>query len=414
MGRRIVPLVILSAIMAFAVAALSTAFVIEDSRLWRAAVTLVVLGGVTPLIYAVNSRIVPVFSGRQWPHPRLMYTTMLLAVAGGWVSYIGRARLDDTLIIAGAAVALAAGLLFIFNIMTLFRSPKTGATPPLPFPEQSAIDRIGTSFMRLASIYLLFGLIVGLMLPIWTPERGRWDLVWAHLMLVGWFVSMASGVLYHVLPRWTGERWRRPRLIRIHLLTVLVGLPLMVLALALDLDRLFMIAGPLQAAAVLLFIWNIVPPARKLPAFSGFAVVAAAVFLGLGVSLGASVAMDPANHVNMRFSHAEINLFGWGSLLICGVGYYLFPRFAGQPLRWTRLITVQLAAQVIGVTVSAFSWWWYLAVDTAAEPFITAGAWLMTASLLTFGFIIARTMLGSSGTVSNIAVQAPSMTLGRR
>ena len=406
MGKRIVPSVVVAAILAFAVAAASIGFVPEIPRLWSAAVALVVLGGITPLIYAVNARIVPVFSGRSWPYPLFMYAAMLLAIAGAWLTYLGRALPSDVLQFAGASAALNGGLLFVLNVIWLFRSPKTSnATPPLPYPEQAAIDRIGTHFMRLAGCFLLIGLAVGFVTVVWTPVRGRWDLVWAHLLLVGWFLSMASGVLYHVLPRWTDARWRHPRLIHAHLIMTLVGLPLMVVALAFDLYGLFAVAGPLQAAALFLFVWNIAPLAWRLPALSRPAVVGAACFLVLGVLLGASVAMDPANHANLRLAHAQINLFGWAGLLICGVGYYLFPRFAGQPLRWPHLARLQLGAQLLGVVVSATAWWWYYAVNTVVEPLITASAFLMAGSFLTFAVIVGMTFRRSGSTVTNMTVQ---------
>lgn len=392
MGKRIVPGVIVAAILAFAVAAASISFVPNTPRLWSAAVALVVLGGITPLIYAVNARIVPAFSGRSWQYPLFMYTAMLLAIAGAWTTYIGRALPNEPLEFIGASAALDGGLLFVLSIIWLFRSPKTSnTTPPLPFPEQAAVDRIGTQFMRLAGCFLLLGLIVGFVTVVWTPAGGRWDLVWAHLLLVGWFLSMASGVLYHVLPRWTTARWRHPKLIQAHLISTIIALPLMVAALAFNWYGLFAVAGPAQALSLLLLIWNVAPLIWRLPGITRTSVVAAACFLALGVSLGASVAMDPETHANLRLSHAQINLFGWAGLLICGVGYYLFPRFAGQPLRWPRLARLQVGVHLVAVTVSAIAWWWYYAVDTVIVPLIIASALVMSASFLTFAVLVGLT-----------------------
>lgn len=407
MGRRFVPMTVLAATLAFAVAAASMAFVLDEPRLWSASVALVVLGGITPMIYAVNARIVPVFSGRDWQSHNLIFGAMGSGIAGAWLTYLGRASGDDLIEQIGALAALAGGVLFLISVVLLFRSPRTERpTPPVPFPEQTAVDRIGTYFMRLASFYLLMGLSIGVMLTFWIPPRGRWDLVWAHAMLVGWFMSMASGVLYHVLPRWTGERWRRPRLIRVHLLTVLFGLPFMVLALAINHRWLFAVAGTLQAVALLLLIWNVIPLARRLPSHSRVGVVGAGCFLAIGVLLGASVAMDPVNHVNLRFTHAQANLFGWGALLVCGVGYYLFPRFTGRPLRWPLLATAQMVLLIAGVLLSATAWWWYLAVDRAAEPLTMAGALTIAASLLTYGVVLGATFYSQSAVPAGITIQS--------
>ncbi len=414
MGRRFIPVVILLAVTAFAVAASTLAFVPDTPRLWRAAVTLIVLGGITPMIYAVNVRIVPVFSRRQWGQPAWLYSGISSGIAGAWLVFLGRAIPNDLLQTIGHGLALIGGGLFVASLIRLFRSaPTTNVAPPLPFPEQAAIDKIGIHFTRLAGIYLLAGLLVGTVMQFWTPERGRWELVWAHTMLLGWFLQMASGVCYHVLSRWTGERWRSPGRIRAHLLTVVLGLPVMVGALALDLDWLFAIAGPIQAIALTLFIWNIWPLVAKLPSLSRFGMSLAAIYLLIGVSIGASAAMDPANHVRMRFSHATINLLGFAGLLICAVGYYLFPRLVGQPLRWPRLARIQMIALATGVAVVAVAWWWYLAVDDGAQPLIAIGAFLIASGFVAFAGIIAGTFQGSSHVVSSINIQPRRSSMPR-
>lgn len=407
MGRRFIPLAIVTSLLAFVVAAGSVALAPEFPRLWPAAVALVTLGGITPLIYSVNVRVLPVFSRRTWQSAPLIYAAIVAALTGAWFVFAGRASGWDWLETAGAVSALAGGLFFCVSVIRLFRSPVVSkAAAPLPFPEQGEVDRIGTRFTRLSSYYLLFGLVTGLMLTFWSPDRGRWDLVWAHALLVGWFLSMASGIAYHVLPRWTSGRWRRPRLIQVHLRLVELGLPFMVLALALGVRWLFFIAGPLQAAAVLIFLWNIVPLVRKLPGLSRLGVIGAAIFLGLGVSLGASMAVDPDNHAILRHTHAQINLFGWSGLLISGIGYYLFPRLAGQPLRWPLLAKAHLIAQMVGIVVSATAWWWYLSIDRAASVFITGGSLLSAAGFLVFAVIIAATFRGSRrGAVASVALQ---------
>jgi hypothetical protein len=172
-------------------------------------------------------------------------------------------------------------------------------------------------------------------------------------MLVGFMLSMASGTCYHVLSRWTGHPWRSTVPIRLHLIVMLLGLPMMLLALATDSLTLFKFAGPLQAAAVILFLSIVAPLVLRMPGRSKPAMLAAALALAIGVSLGAWFALDAVAGARLRFAHAEINLFGWTGLLICGVGYYLVPRFAGHTLRWPRLANLQLALLGIGVATGA-------------------------------------------------------------
>lgn len=405
MGRYLVPGLIVSSLLAFAVAAFSVAFVLDEPLLWGAAVGLIVLGGITPVIYAVNIRIVPVFSRRTWQRYALLRAGVVVGASGGWLVYLGRALDVQAVEVAGHGVALAGGALFLASLMLLFRSaPTTPHGPPLPFHEQAMVDRVAINFTRMATVYLLVGLAVGLMASMWTPSWGRWELVWAHLMLLGWFLSMASGVAYHVLSRWTGARWRSVPRIRWHLLAVSLGLPAMVIALSADLRWTFAVAGTLMAAAMLLLLWNVLPLVNRLPGLSRAAVTAAGLFLAVGVLLGASAAVDPVNHTRLRFSHAEVNLLGWAGLLICGMGYYLFPRLAGHPLQWPRLASMQVAIHVAGVLVGAVAWWWYLAVDRDAWIGVQIGALTVCASFLLFAGIVSATFARAGKRVTTTAV----------
>ena len=412
MGRRIVPTTIVAAALAFAVAAISAGLTTERPRLWGAAIALVVLGGITPMIYTVNLRILPVFSRRTWRRPRVLIAGMLVALAGAWLTYLGRAVGVAVVETLGALAALAGGMLYAGCVIALFRSaPTTASAPPLPFPEQTAVDAVGVRFTRMAGVYLLAGLLTGVVLRFWTPDRGRWDLVWAHALLLGWFLSMASGVCYHVLPRWTGARWRTPRLIAPHFHSVQLALPLMLLALALDSKLLFMVAGPLLVVSFLLFLLNVAPLVVRLPALSRLGVSLAALFLVAGILLGGTFALHTVTGARLRLAHAELNLFGWSGLLICGVGYYLFPRFAGQPLRWPRLAHAQIITQASGVLLSAGAWWWRAYVSDSSDLEIALGGLVTGLGMLLFAVIIAATFRGAGRVVvSNIALEPRRVT----
>ncbi len=353
MGKYLVPLTMMLAMTAFATAALLVGFVPGHPAWWRAAVPLAVLGGITPMIYAVNIRIVPVFARRPWRNHHLLRLQVALLIVGAWLVCAGRLTSGAWILLIGSSLCLASGLVFTVNIVRLFHQIPTTPPPPLPFSNQAIIDRLAVQFTRWAGIYLLVGLSVGVITSRWQPRQGRWDLVWAHAMLVGFFLSMAAGTSYHVLSRWTGRPWRRIWPIRLHLFLMSVGLPIMLLALATGWNTLFMIAGPLQAAALVLFLTTAAPLAVGLPKLSRWAVALAGALLVTGVGLGASFAIEPVLGAQLRLVHAEINLFGWAGLLISGMGFYLAPRLAGRPLKWPRLALVQLGLLVGGVALGA-------------------------------------------------------------
>ncbi len=58
------------------------------------------------------------------------------------------------------------------------------------------------------------------------------------------------------------------------------------------------------------------------------------VWLALGVSLGVGIAVHPAWLV-YRPAHLHMNLLGFVTMMIYGVGYHVLPRFSGHPL-WNR------------------------------------------------------------------------------
>lgn len=396
MGRYLVPATMVAAMIAFATGALTAGGIDDNPRWWRAAVSLVVLGGIVPMIAAVNIRVVPVFARRTWPGLGWLRLQIGLAIAGAWIVYAGRLTAERAVVVTGSALALLAGLVFTANVMRLFRQPAAGPAPPLPFPEQALVDRVATRFTRLAGFYLLAGLGIGLGIEIWTPRSGRWDLVWAHALLVGFFLSMAAGVSYHVLSRWTGRPWRSVAPIRLHFAVVAIGLPVMLAALATDRSELFKVAGPLQAAALVLFVATIAPMVPALPGLTRPALALAALFLLAGAGLGASFAVDPVLGARLRMVHAEVNLFGWTGLLISGVGYYLVPRFLGRPLRWPRLAALQLGVLTAGTLLGAF----VLARRAYGEETYVPLAWVqlpITLGFLIFALLIVATFRARTG-----------------
>jgi hypothetical protein len=372
----------IAAIVSLAVAALTAGLAAYRPGWWSAAVSLAVLGGITVMIYAVNIRIVPVFARRAWPGERGLRVQIALAAIGAWTVYAGRLAGLAAVVTLGSALALAGALAFAANMARLFRQPTKGPAPPLPQPEQAEIDVVATRFIRMASGYLLLGLGLGVVLSQWRPAVGRWDLVWAHALLVGFFLSTAFGVSYHIMARWTGRRWRSAAPIRVHFWLVAIGLPFMLVALATDQTALFAVAGPLQAAAIVLAIATIAPLAAGLPGPTRAAVVIAAVFLLIGVAFGAAFAIDPMVGARYRLLHAGVNLFGWTGLLISGIGYYLVPRFAGQPLRWPRLATVQIALLTFGIAL------WVLVRLAIAQGGALAWALVAAQLLVAAGFLL--------------------------
>lgn len=395
MERKLVGVTLVLAPIALAVSALAAGWSVREPVWWQAAVHLAVLGAIAPMIYGVNIRIIPVFARRSWRSSRLLVAQVAAGVAGGWLAFVGIGTRNDVIRGLGEMLALIGGVLFMVNIVGLFKQDPSGDAAPMRFAQQATVDRIATKFMRLSGTWLVFGLAVGVALVWWRPDRGRWDLVWAHMLLVGFFLSMASGVCYHVLSRWSQCPWASVAAIRWHYIVVAVGLPFMVVALAMDWEALFFVAGPIQALALALLLVNAAPHVVHLRGPSRLGIAIAAVFLLIGITLGAIFAIDPATGARLRQAHAISNLFGWAGLLISGFGYALVPGFAGTRLRWPRLAAAQVGIVAVGVAAGMVAVAWRMYGDGPDSAMVVAQG-VVAAGMVLFAVQVAAMFASSA------------------
>jgi hypothetical protein len=84
---------------------------------------------------------------------------------------------------------------------------------------------VGVSLVRIASLYLLVGLVLGLAMAI--ARDFSLVSVHSHVLLLGWATLAITGIAYLVLPRCAGSR-----LARAHFWLHNLGLPVMMASLA--------------------------------------------------------------------------------------------------------------------------------------------------------------------------------------
>lgn len=60
-------------------------------------------------------------------------------------------------------------------------------------------------------------------------------------------------------------------------------------------------------------------------------IVMSIVYLGISTVLGVVMLAD-RNMLAIKFVHSHLNMLGWVSMMIYGVGYHILPRFMGRPL----------------------------------------------------------------------------------
>src|SRR5512145_90781 len=115
---------------------------------------------------------------------------------------------------------------------------------------------------------------------------------------------------------------------------------------------------------------------------------AAFVYLALGITLGAAFALDRSLGAVLRPLHAELNLWGWVTLLIYGFAYHMFPRFSGRPLRQPAIATAQSWLAISGVALVSLGLLGSLNALPAAQMLLVAGGVIQISAAMIFTWLI--------------------------
>jgi cytochrome c oxidase cbb3-type subunit 1 len=90
-------------------------------------------------------------------------------------------------------------------------------------------------------------------------------------------------------------------------------------------------------------------------------IVMSVVYLGVAAILGI-VMLGNQNAMGMKFVHSHLNMLGWVSMMIYGVGYHILPRFMGRPLYSNKigeaqfyLANISLVAMLLFYTLNVYS-----------------------------------------------------------
>lgn len=120
---------------------------------------------------------------------------------------------------------------------------------------------------------------------------------------------------------------------------------------------------------------------------------AALVWLGLGVTLGVAMAVHPL-WIIYRPAHVHMNLLGFVTMMIYGVGYHVVPRFFGHPLHSQKLGAVHwwlsnlgLAGMVIGFGMAPH-------FEQRSIPVLASGGFLSALGAFAFIYNVWRTIDG--------------------
>jgi cbb3-type cytochrome oxidase subunit 1 len=130
--------------------------------------------------------------------------------------------------------------------------------------------------------------------------------------------------------------------------------------------------------------------------FARVFVQASLVWLALGVTLGAAMAIHPAWTI-YRPAHMHMTLLGFVTMMIFGVGYHVLPRFVGRPLWSKRLAGVHVWVSNVGLAVMCVGF--ALRVSTHIEPAVATSVLGTGGALSAIGaYLFAFNLLRSIGT----------------
>lgn len=76
---------------------------------------------------------------------------------------------------------------------------------------------------------------------------------------------------------------------------------------------------------------------------------ASLVYFLISAILGAVMISMKSYPAQLLFTHVHLNLLGWMSMMVFGVGYHILPRFTGRPLAYPKIGTLQFYLANIGL-----------------------------------------------------------------
>jgi len=77
-------------------------------------------------------------------------------------------------------------------------------------------------------------------------------------------------------------------------------------------------------------------------------IIVSIIYLGIASLLGLGMLWN-ASFLPLKFVHSHLNMLGWVSMMIYGVGYHVLPRFSGRPLRYPKIGELQFWMANIGL-----------------------------------------------------------------
>lgn len=77
-------------------------------------------------------------------------------------------------------------------------------------------------------------------------------------------------------------------------------------------------------------------------------IIVSIIYLGVSSILGICMLWNQSL-MSLKFVHSHLNMLGWVSMMIYGVGYHVLPRFSGRPLKYPKIGELQFWTANLGL-----------------------------------------------------------------
>jgi cytochrome c oxidase cbb3-type subunit 1 len=117
------------------------------------------------------------------------------------------------------------------------------------------------------------------------------------------------------------------------------------------------------------------------------------VYFVVGTLIGFAMLLWPSESGYYVPIHVHLNLLGFMSMMIYGVGYHILPKFSGTYIYSPRIMKIQFWMANAGLIGMSVSWPFVMRGDAAlSETILIVSALLSIISVLLFTFNILKTI----------------------
>jgi len=117
------------------------------------------------------------------------------------------------------------------------------------------------------------------------------------------------------------------------------------------------------------------------------------LYFACGSIMGVAMLLWPENSGYYISSHVHLNLLGFMSMMIYGVGYHILPKFSGRHIHSPGIMKVQLWLSNSGLIGMAISWPFVAAGSAGAlQTLLILSAFLSLIAVVLFAYNILKTI----------------------